>query len=129
MAPTFSKSREFARLRTPMTAKISNPDRGVLTCPVRDLGLGGIFVEADDCLRAGDACAMEIGLDDSPDGPKVEAYGRVVRVEAGRGTAIEFTGMSPESFDHLDRLMFYNAAGPDEKGRELDTDFRVKRLP
>ncbi len=123
MAPTFSQSREFVRVQTPMTAKISNADRGVLSCPVRDLGLGGIFVEADDCLRAGDACAMEIGLNDSPDGPRVEAYGMVVRVEPGRGTAIEFTGMSEESFDHLDRLMLLNSAGSDE----LDEDPAVKR--
>jgi len=97
-----------------MTAKISNPDRGVLSCPVRDIGLGGIFVEADDCLREGDACAMVISLDDTPDGPEVEAYGQVVRVEDGQGTAIEFTGMSPEAFDHLDRLMVLNRASSDE---------------
>ncbi len=123
MAPTFSQSREFERVRIPMTAKISNPDRGVLSCPVRDLGLGGIFVEADDCLRAGDVCAMEICLDYNPDGPKLETYGRVVRVETGRGTAVEFTGMSPEAFDHLDRLMILNR----ESGEDLDEDPARKR--
>ncbi len=123
MAPTFSKSREFERVRIPMTAKISNPDRGVLSCPVRDLGLGGIFVEADDCLRSGDVCAMEICLDYNPDGPKLETYGRVVRLETGRGTAIEFTGMSPEAFDHLDRLLILNR----ESGEDLDEDPARKR--
>lgn len=122
MAPTYSQSREFERVRIPMTAKISNPDRGVLSCPVRDLGLGGIFVEADDCLRSGDVCAMEICLDYNPDGPKLETYGRVVRLETGRGTAIEFTGMSPEAFDHLDRLMILNR----ENGDALDEDLARK---
>ncbi len=123
MAPTFSKSREFERVRVPMTAKISNPDRGVLSCPVRDLGLGGIFVEADDCLRSGDVCAMEISLDYNPEGPRLEAYGQVVRLETGRGTAIEFTGMSAEAFDHLDRLMVLNR----ENGEDLDEDLARKR--
>lgn len=122
MAPTYSQSREFERVRIPMTAKISNPDRGVLSCPVRDLGLGGIFVEVDDCLRSGDVCAMEICLDYNPDGPKLETYGRVVRLETGRGTAIEFTGMSPEAFDHLDRLMILNR----ENGDALDEDLARK---
>lgn len=122
MAPTYSQSREFERVRIPMTAKISNPDRGVLSCPVRDLGLGGIFVEVDDCLRSGDVCAMEICLDYNPDGPKLETYGRVVRLETGRGTAIEFTSMSPEAFDHLDRLMILNR----ENGDALDEDLARK---
>ncbi len=123
MAPTLSQAREFERVRIPMTAKISNPDRGVLSCPVRDLGLGGIFVEADDCLRSGDVCAMEISLDYNPDGPRLEAYGRVVRLEAGRGTAIEFTGMTPEAFDLLDRLMALNRGN----GEDLDEDPARKR--
>ncbi len=123
MSPTFSKSREFERARVAMTAKISNAGRGVLSCPVRDLGLGGIFVVADDCLREGDNCAMEIGLDDDPEGPRLEAYGRVVRIEAGEGTAIEFSGMSPEAFDHLDRLMLINRESDDD----LDEDPARKR--
>ena len=109
------------RVRVAMTAKIANPDRGVLSCPVRDLGLGGVYVEADDCLRTGDICTMEISLDAIQEGPKVEAHGRVVRIEPGRGTAIEFTGMSSESFDHLDRLVFLNvSAAEDEKNHSLD---------
>ncbi len=123
MSPTFSKSREFERARIAMTAKISNADRGVLSCPVRDLGLGGIFVAADDCLRGGDACAMEISLDGDPEGPRVETYGRVVRIEAGEGTAIECTGMSSEAIDHLDRLMLLNLESDDD----LDEDPARKR--
>ena len=116
------------RVRMAMTAKIANPDRGVLSCPVRDLGLGGVYVEADDCLRAGDICTMQISLDAIQDGPRVEAHGRVVRIETGRGTAIEFTGMSSESFDHLDRLVFFNASAAEED-RNLSLDELRKKHP
>jgi hypothetical protein len=53
---------------------------------------------------------MDITLDPFPNGPQIKVSGRVVRVDPGRGIAIEFTDMPLESFDHLDRLV---ALSPD----------------
>ncbi len=114
MAPTFSQSREFTRIRMRMTARVSAPDRAVRLCPVRDVGLGGIYVETDDCLRTGEICAMQLILSPSPSGPQLQATGRVVRVEPGRGTAIEFTTMSLESFDYLDRHIYDHTSEPED---------------
>jgi hypothetical protein len=41
------------------------------------------------------------------------ATGQVVRVEPGRGAAIEFTDMPLESFDKLDRLVHLGSTGRD----------------
>jgi hypothetical protein len=76
---------------------------------VRDVGLGGIFV-VDDCQELPDPGRMEITLDAFPEGPRIQAAGRIVRVEPGRGLAIQFTDMPLESFDQLDRLV---ASNPD----------------
>ena len=126
MAQTFSHPREYTRVRARLTARIFNQERGEFTCPVRDLGFGGVFVEAADCLRADDTCKVEISLDSSTDGPKVEASGRVARVEPGRGLAITFTEMTLDSFDHLDRLVFFGASNRDEVHLELDAELGLK---
>jgi hypothetical protein len=88
---------------------------------VRDVGLGGVYVVGYGFLRRGDACALELRLSASPKSPKLEVSGRVVRVEPGRGTAIEFTQMSLASFDHLDRLVATHAPDPPKADSELDT--------
>jgi len=118
MAPTYLQSREFTRIRMRMTARMSAADRAARLCPVRDIGLGGIYVETDDCLRTGEICAMELILSPSPASPQLRATGRVVRVEPGRGTAIEFTTMSLESFDYLDRHLHDHTS--EQEGVEPD---------
>ncbi len=87
-------------------------DKLVQVCPVRDLGLGGIYVLVTTRLRPGQTCAMELQLSSKPDDPKIEARGQVVRVERGRGAALQFTDLSLEAFDRLDRIIFNNPPKP-----------------
>ena len=84
---------------------MSNGDRPVRACRVRDVGFGGVFVLAEGPIRAGDHVALELAPALVPRRRSVRAKGRVVRVEPGRGIAIEFTDMTLESFDFLDRLL------------------------
>jgi len=105
MTLTFTQQREFRRVRARMTARMSIPDRAVRVCPVRNVGLGGVYLELDDSLRTGDTCALELSLGALPRSPKVQARGRVVRVERDQGTALQFIRMTLESFDQLDRLV------------------------
>lgn len=111
MAPTFEQTRQYERVRPRMTVRMALRDELVQVCPVRDLGLGGIYVLVTTRLRPGQTCAMELQLS-KPDGPKIEARGRVVRVEPGRGAALQFTGLSLEAFDQLDRIVFNNPPEP-----------------
>ncbi len=87
-------------------------DTLVQVSPVRDLGLGGIYVLGTTRLRPGQFCAMELQLSSKPDSQKIEAGGQVVRVEPGRGAALQFTDLSLEAFDRLDRIVFNSAPKP-----------------
>ncbi len=87
-------------------------DKLIQVCPVRDLGLGGIYVLVTTRLRHGQTCAMELQLSSKPGGPKIEARGQVVRIEPGRGAALQFTELSLEAFDRLDRIVFDAAPKP-----------------
>ena len=111
MALTSVQHRDFTRVRVPMTVRITTSYRGVRTCKLRDLGLGGVFVDADDCLRDGGECTLEIRPDSAPEHSGLSFSGRVVRIEPGTGTAIEFTAMTLDAFDEIDRLLAYDSQG------------------
>ncbi len=70
--------------------------------PLRDVGLGGVYVEGEGPLVVGETCRMEIEL--GP-GARILATARVLRVEPGRGAALEFTEMTLDCFDDLDRFV------------------------
>ena len=62
-------------------------------------------------LRPGDRYSLELSPQLSVSRRRIRASGRIVRVEPGRGAAIEFTDMSVQSFDALDRLVSRRAEG------------------
>ena len=95
-----------------MTARMTIPDKLVHICPVRDLGLGGLYLEVETRLRPGQSCALVLQLSSKPDRPGIEVSSQVVRVEPGRGAALEFTELSLEAFDQLDRIIFDSAPIP-----------------
>ena len=107
MKPPPDRTRGLPRVRVPMTARLTAVGKEPDVYPVRDLGLGGVFLESDTCLGLGDLCTLEVGIEDGPKNPKLVATGRAVRVEPGRGTAIVFTNMTVEAFDQIDRLLTY----------------------
>ncbi len=112
MAPTFEETRQYERVRPRMTVRMAILDKLVQVCPVRDLGLGGIYVLMTTRLRPGQTCALELQLSSKPGGPKIEVRGQVVRVEPGRGAALQFTHLSLEAFDRLDRIVFNTEPKP-----------------
>ncbi len=74
-------------------------------CLIRDVGLGGLYVEMGEPFRPGDECTVAIGPDPLSGVPSFEAQGRVVHAVPGRGVGVEFTRMSVETFDRLDRMV------------------------
>ena len=97
--------RDFDRVSAPLRARVRAAGRVVHFRPVRDIGLGGVCIQGAEWLRPGDACDLELDPEDAADAGWIVATGRVVRVQPGYGTAIEFTEMNLESFDRLDELV------------------------
>lgn len=100
--PAYPHKRYYTRIPVQRNAIISTPRRVMGPRPLRDLGLGGVYLHGDGALSIGDTCRLEIDLGD---GNQIRANGRVVRVESGVGVAISFTEMALESFDELDRFV------------------------
>ncbi len=95
---------------------MSNPDQPVRSCRVRDLGLGGVFVVSNAELQTDDVYSLELSPQLSVSRRRIRVSGRIVRVDPGRGAALEFTDMSVQSFDALDRLLRGNADRKERAG-------------
>ncbi len=103
MPKTWKYDRAFARVPARMTATIKTSSKEISSCPVHDVGFGGLYV--DHCLDENAACMIEIRFAEFPEVAPVRAEGRVVRVDPDRGSAIMFTEMPLELFDRLDEFM------------------------
>jgi hypothetical protein len=73
--------------------------------------------------------AVTIHLEEGAPELDVAVQGRVVRAEAGFGVAVDFREVSPDSFQHLFRLVQYNAADPEDIEGELGTSAFDSPLP
>jgi uncharacterized protein (TIGR02266 family) len=77
----------------------ANRVRGKIRFDSKDLSVGGAFLRSDLLFEVGEELRIEFSL---PDGPRVRAHGRVVRVSRERdpgnvpGMGIEFTDLSAE---------------------------------
>ena len=105
MKPPPDRTRGLPRVRVPMTARLTAVGKEPDVYPVRDLGLGGVFLESDTCLRLGDLCTLEVGIEDGPENPKLVATGRAVRVEPGStGAKRELARAYAGRFQYLDAI-------------------------
>ncbi len=100
--PSYPHKRDFARVPLRQTARLSKGPHVVGSRPLRDVGLGGVYIKGEGPLAVGETCRMEIEF--AP-GARILATARVLRVEPGLGAALEFTEMTLDCFDDLDRFV------------------------
>lgn len=118
--------REFSRVGTAIKTLLT-PDAGsAVEGTLRDVSATGIFMTSADTVPEGTECAIFIQLTDDPEGIGVRARGAVVRCEAG-GMAVRIDAIAGEnSFEHLRRLVLYNAPDPDGASSEFDSHIGIK---
>lgn len=123
--------RRRTRVEPHKSATVEGPSGARCAGEVCNLSLKGCLIRpaGGDPPRAGDAVTVTIHLEPGTDALDVPLHGRVVRVD-GAGVAVDFTGIPPESFPHLFRLVQYNAPDPDGIEGELGSSaFEPTRDP
>lgn len=110
--------RRRTRVEPHKPVTVEGPSGTKCTGEVANLSLKGCLVRPaeGDLPRPDDAVRVVIHLEPGTEAFDVCLHGRVVRV--GGGVAVDFTGVPPESFPHLFRLVQYNA--PDPEGIESE---------
>ncbi len=117
--------RDFTRVAVAVSADIITSVGLIRAVRLRDVGLTGVFVLVSECLPLGTQCRVVLTLEE--DGPKIEAFGRVIRTE-GTGMAIEFTEIHGlDSLEHLRNLVRFNTTQPGQIEKEFASHLGIKR--
>lgn len=112
-----NNKREFTRV--PVKVPIELQIGGRTSCGhlTGNLSMKGLLVSTPEAMAEGTACGVRIVLGDGSAEMRAEA--RVVRAYPG-AVALQFTRiLGNESFEHLRRLVMYNAPDPEQAEREL----------
>jgi c-di-GMP-binding flagellar brake protein YcgR len=99
------------RVECHLAASVGAPDGERLHGWVRNLSLGGMFVETDGRLPVGSRCEIALLLHDGEDDRAGHALGEVVRVDDD-GMAVQFLRMSPADDAAVNRTVTDHARAP-----------------
>jgi len=86
---------------------------------VKDVSYGGLYLKSEVTPVLNQEVPVILLIEGT--NPPIEIFlkGRVVRVEPGKGFALVFTYISPESFEHLKNFIYYNIGSEEEAEKEL----------
>ena len=119
--------REFIRVPIQVRAEVKGGGLSVTSTATQNLSLKGMFISSATTIPEGTACAITLFLGDGD--IQIEAEGPVVHCYEG-GFALQFSRiMGLESFEHLRKLLLYNAADPDAVEGEFNDAIGIHRTP
>lgn len=120
-----SNAREFTRVPTRIQAEVQGGDLHITGAAAESLSMKGMFLACTEQLPEGTDCQITLLLGDGE--IRVQAGGRVIHAYPG-GLALQFTQiLGLESFDHLRKLVLYNAPDPGLVEEELNTSTGIHR--
>ena len=109
---TNTEKRKFTRTPFEMEIRVITDDRIVVSHRLRDISLGGAYIEVDQPLEEGASCILSIDLIGPRSLLRIEIEGEVVRVEDD-GMAVTFTRIDLDSLVHLRHLIKVHSQDPD----------------
>ncbi len=89
------------------------------TGKIKDISYGGVFIETEDAPPLGEIVPLVLTIEGVSPAIKIFLKGRVVRRVPGKGFALKFVEISPESLNHLKNLLYFNSPCPEEIEKEL----------
>ena len=108
------RKRRNSRVPFHAVVSLSFPDGGTFShCEARDLSLRSIFVEGVEGRGAGEPCRVELCLTGTSSRMCLTMEGTIIRRQE-EGIAIRFTATDPDSFFHLQNIIYYNSEDADE---------------
>ncbi|MFH0945771.1 MAG: PilZ domain-containing protein [Planctomycetota bacterium] len=110
------EQRQFTRIALPFPISATSKEVEISEPTARDISAKGVFIYTTTALPIGTDCTVRIHV---ADWVVIEAKGKVVRT-TDEGVGLEFTAISLPDFEHLRRIIQYNAEEPDQVLREFD---------
>jgi hypothetical protein len=115
------EKRKFTRVLFRTEVTVTAGDRVETSTQLRDISLGGAFVEGASSLAEDEPCVLSIDLIGPASLLRVEVEGFVTRVEPG-GIGIKFTRIDVDSLLHLHHLIKVHAMDPESVDLEFAQD-------
>ncbi len=112
------KKREFTRISFSTKVEILWENLSY-EANLRNLSYGGLFVESKTIPPKDEEISLVLSIKENVPPIKIFLKGKVIRIEPEKGFAIQYTYISPESFDHLKKLIYYNYPSPEIAEKEL----------
>ena len=114
------EKRRFSRVIFKVKAELTVDEQVYHVDEIHDLSVGGCYLDIkDESVRVGGDCTLKIVLNPADSTTDVKVEGSVVRARE-EGVALKFTGITPESLEHLQNIIRYNAPDPDKIEDEIE---------
>lgn len=112
------EKRRFSRVFFEANATLTVGDQEFAVGKIANVSIGGCLLEVEADLEIGQECLLTIPL--SHMGPGVDIYGEIVRKGIG-GISLQFNRITPESLNHLQNIIRYNAENPEQIEEEISS--------
>ena len=120
-----SNQREFTRVPIHVRAEVKGGGLDITSSATESISLKGLFVACHEQLPIGTDCEITLFLGDGE--IQIETEAKVVRGYP-EGMAFQFTRiLGMESFEHLQKLVLYNASDPDLVENEFNSATGIHR--
>jgi hypothetical protein len=106
------EKRQFTRIPFRTEVKISTCSKVISSNNLRNISLGGAFVEIGEGLPQGEQCVLNVDLIGPASLLRIQVDGYIVRVE-NDGIAVRFTRIDLDSLIHLRHLIKVHAMDPE----------------
>ncbi len=113
--------REFSRVSVQVKVEI-DWDSEQFSAMAYDVSLNGVRIKSDARFDPEKLCSIRLILGDDGDGVEpivIQAHGCAVRSD-GEFVAVHFNDLDLEGYEHLKRLILYNAVDLEQVDREFN---------
>ena len=120
------EQREFSRVSVAMRVQVTSGKKTIFSPQLKNVSMSGIFLISPEKLPAGSECQVAIFLEARENQERIEARGKVIRIDDA-GMAIHFEEIiGPESYHHLRNLVLYNAPNAEKMEKEIEDHIGIK---
>lgn len=121
--------REFTRVPVQVEVEVTSGPSRVFSGQTKDVSLKGLYLVCDNPFPLGSDCRIALMLGGRESSLRIEASGKIARVDDW-GMGLEITEiLGTESFDHLRNLVLYNARKSTQVEQEFQSHIGIRRRP
>ncbi|MBM9535764.1 PilZ domain-containing protein [Desulfobulbus alkaliphilus] len=126
--PYIPEKRRHARVDCNRSVRIVGGQKVLGPYPIKNLSLGGIFVQADIDIPVGEQCRLQMRHTGSQASFILTFSGKILRREPD-GIGLAFVEMERDSFMFLQTLVLYSSEDPTRIAENFCEDFASGSLP